>query len=91
MHTESTRYTLLRRNRIIAGLARCTLVVEAAAKSGALMTAGHASERGARVFAVPGAEDNPMAAGCRELIRQGAEPANDFDDILDAFRRDRRG
>ena len=91
MHTESTRYTLPRRNRIIAGLARCTLVVEAAAKSGALMTAGHASERGARVFAVPGAEDSPMAAGCRELIRQGAEPANGFDDILNAFRRDRRG
>jgi len=85
MNTESTRYTLPRRNRIIAGLARCTLVIEAAAKSGALMTAAHASERGCRVFAVPGAEDNPMAAGCNALIRQGAEPVNDFEDILEAF------
>lgn len=80
--TESTRCTLPRRNRIIAGLSRCTLVVEAAERSGALMTAAHASNRGCPVFAVPGTEDNPLAAGCNNLIRQGATPALSFADIL---------
>ena len=83
MDTEATRYTLPRRNRIIAGLSRRTLVVEAAERSGALMTAAHAAARGCRVFAVPGDADNPMSAGCDNLIRQGAAPALDFGDILD--------
>jgi len=85
MDTRSTRNTLTRRNRIIAGLSRCTLVVEAAASSGALMTAQTASKLGCRVFAVPGAEDDPMAAGTNGLIRQGAKPADKFEDILDSF------
>jgi len=85
MNTRSTRNTLTRRNRIIAGLSRGTLVVEAAAKSGALQTAETASKLGCRVFAVPGAEDDPMAAGTNDLIRQGAKPVNDFEDILDSF------
>ena len=82
MQTESNRYTLPRRNRIIAGLSRCTLVVEAAERSGALMTAEYAAKRGCRVFAVPGDAINPLAAGCNNLIRQGAKPALSFDDIL---------
>ena len=82
MNTEATRYTLPRRNRIIAGLSRRTLVIEAAERSGALMTVAYAQERGCRVFAVPGDADNPMSAGCRGLIRQGAKPALDFNDIL---------
>ena len=85
MNTRSTRNTLTRRNRIIAGLSRCTLVIEAAASSGALLTAEAASKLGCRVFAVPGAEDDPMAAGSNGLIRQGAKPVNDFEDILDSF------
>lgn len=82
MNTESNRYTLPRRNRIIAGLSCCTLVIEAAERSGALMTAKYAAERGCRVFALPGNANNPMTAGCNNLIRQGAKPAERFDDIL---------
>jgi len=82
MNTASTRYTLPRRNHIIAGLSLCTLVIEAAERSGALMTAEHAAKRGCRVFAMPGEEDNPLAAGCNDLIRRGASPATGFDDIL---------
>ena len=86
METDATRYTLPRRNRIIAGLSRCTLVIEAAQTSGALMTASHARERGCRVFAVPGEADDSMTAGCNDLIRHGALPVTDFRDILNAFR-----
>lgn len=82
MNMGANRYTLPRRNRIIAGLSRCTLVVEAAERSGALMTAAHTANRGCPVFAVQGAEDAPMAAGCNALIRQGAKPVTSFEDIL---------
>ncbi len=82
MNTQTTRSTLARRNRIIAGLARCTLVIEAGAKSGALITATTAQELGCRVFAVPGDEGNPLAAGCNKLIRQGATPVTQFESIF---------
>ena len=85
MNTESTRYTLPRRNRIIAGLSRCTLVIEAAERSGALMTAEYSAKRGCRIFAVPGDANNPMAAGSNHLIREGAKAVTSFGDILDGF------
>jgi DNA processing protein len=71
------------RNRIISGLSRAVVIVEAGERSGALITASHAAEQGRTVFAVPGAIDNPASAGANALIRDGAILARGPDDILE--------
>ena len=83
--TPPARSAFPRRNRVIAALARGVIVVEAGGRSGALNTADHALDLGREVLAVPGRIDDPGAAGCLRLLRQGAGLVAGGQDVFDAL------
>jgi DNA processing protein len=75
-------WSFVERNRIVSGLADAIVIIEAAARSGTSITATHALEQGKDVFAVPGDITRPMSVGCNRLIKQGAMPFTETEDVL---------
>jgi DNA processing protein len=82
---EPRAHDFPRRNRLISGLALGVIVVEAAKRSGSLITARFALEQGREVFAVPGSPLDPRAEGTNSLLKQGAAPVTEAADVINAL------
>jgi len=85
LHTGPTRGNFPARNRVIAGLSRGVLVVQAGKRSGAHITARYALDQGKEIFAVPGSYNDPLSDGCHKLIQDGAKLVRAPSDILQEF------
>ncbi len=83
--TKARSFQFLERNRLVSGLADAVIITEAAARSGTLNTTMHALEQGKEIFAVPGNITNPMSLGCNALIKQGATPLTNSDQVLEVI------
>jgi DNA processing protein len=83
--THPSRHSFPRRNRLVSGLAEAVVIVEAAARSGSLITADHALQQERAVLALPGPIDHPTSRGTNELLRDGALPVLDYEDVLRAI------
>lgn len=82
---DARSYQFLARNRIVSGLSDAIVIVEAAARSGTLSTATHALDQGKEVFVVPGNITSPLSAGCNALLKQGAHPVTQVEDVLEVI------
>jgi len=78
-----TRWSFLERNRLVSGLADAVIITEATARSGTLSTANHALNQGREVFVVPGNITSPLSVGCNNLLKQGATPITEVQDVLE--------